>query len=56
MRDGLLVTEVDLNLIQQIKDKWCMQVQAIRVTVICSVMLCVMECSNVICTVVCGGL
>lgn len=26
VRDGLLVTEVDLNLIQQVKDKWCMQV------------------------------
>ena len=26
MQDGLLVTEVDLNLIQQIKDKWCFPV------------------------------
>ena len=25
-RDGLLVTEIDLNMIQQIKDKWCIQV------------------------------
>lgn len=25
VQDGLLVTEVDLNLIQQIKDKWCFQ-------------------------------
>ena len=26
VRDGMLVTEMDLNLIQQIKDKWCFQV------------------------------
>ncbi len=26
MRDGLLVAEADLNLIRQIKDKWCFQV------------------------------
>jgi beta-ureidopropionase len=25
VRDGLLVTEVDLNLLQQIRDKWCFQ-------------------------------
>lgn len=25
-RDGLLVTEVDLNLNRQVKDKWCFQV------------------------------
>jgi beta-ureidopropionase len=25
VEDGLLVTEVDLNLIQQIRDKWCFQ-------------------------------
>jgi beta-ureidopropionase len=27
-RDGLLVTEVDLNMIQQIRDKWCIQMTA----------------------------
>lgn len=27
VRDGLLVTEMDLNIIQQIKDKWCFQVR-----------------------------
>ena len=26
MRDGLLISEVDLNLISQIRDKWCFQV------------------------------
>lgn len=25
VRDGLLICEIDLNLIQQIKDKWCLQ-------------------------------
>ena len=27
VRDGVLVTELDLNLQQQIRDKWCFQVQ-----------------------------
>ena len=27
VQDGLLVTEVDLNLIQQIRDKWCFPVR-----------------------------
>ena len=26
IRDGLLVTELDLNLCRQVKDKWCFQV------------------------------
>ena len=26
VRDGLLICEIDLNLIQQIRDKWCLQV------------------------------
>ena len=26
VRDGLLVTELDLNLCRQVKDKWCFQV------------------------------
>ena len=29
VQDGLLVTEVDLNLIQQIRDKWCIQVSTL---------------------------
>ena len=29
MRDGVLVCEMDLNLIQQIKDKWCLQVRTL---------------------------
>ena len=31
VEDGLLVTEVDLNLIQQIRDKWCFQVSVLIV-------------------------
>jgi len=27
VQDGVLICEVDLNLIQQIKDKWCFQVR-----------------------------
>lgn len=26
VNDGLLVTEVDLNMCRQVKDKWCFQV------------------------------
>ena len=26
VRDGLLITEVDLNLCRQIKDKWCFRI------------------------------
>ena len=26
IRDGLLVVEVDLNLVQQMRDSWCFQV------------------------------
>ena len=29
-RDGLLVTQVDLNLCRQIKDKWCLRVSGGR--------------------------
>ena len=29
VRDGLLICEIDLNLIQQIKDKWCLQVRTV---------------------------
>ncbi|WP_411025000.1 nitrilase-related carbon-nitrogen hydrolase, partial [Salmonella sp. s54836] len=28
IKDGLLVTQMDLNLIRQIKDKWCFQMSA----------------------------
>lgn len=28
VKDGLLVTQVDLNLIRQVKDKWCFQMTA----------------------------
>ena len=30
VRDGLLVTELDLNLCRQVKDKWCFQVMSLR--------------------------
>ena len=29
VQDGLLVTELDLNLCRQVKDKWCFQVRAV---------------------------
>ena len=31
VRDGLLVTELDLNLCRQVKDKWCFQVMSNKI-------------------------